>query len=159
MGEDVAAHETRHTFTEIEEYPDHEPRTASAAFERNRRQLIEVEKRGCFVCDMLGLLPPDKPYEAHHFLCEWSEWGNVDAAKMQRLFDAGFVDFYGHSARLKGQLVESPDDIRNLLILCPLHHRASGTGIHATTAPMWCSQAVARDGVDILKGSDNRVHS
>ncbi len=151
---EVKAHETKHTFTEIEEYPEHEQREVSAEFERNRKQLLEVDQRPCFVCDLLDLPPSRHPLEAHHFLCEWATWYSADPVKMQKLFDLGVIDFYGYSKKLKGCAVKSPDDIRNLLILCAKHHRASGIGIHATTGPLWFSQSVAKDGIDILKGSD-----
>ncbi len=150
----VKAHETKHTFTEIVEDPEHEQRSASAEFERNRKQLIITDRHGCFVCELLNLPPSPHPLEAHHFLCEWSEWNDADGSKMQRVFDLGVFDFYGYSKKLQGCDVKSPDDIRNLVILCMKHHRASGIGIHDTTAPLWFSQSVAKDGIDILEGSD-----
>jgi hypothetical protein len=103
---------------------------------------------------MLKMTPnPDEHLETHHFVIEWAAWESADPLKVQKLFDDGWVDFYGYSTKLKGSKVDSPDDIRNLIVLCPLHHRGKGVGIHETSTPIWMSQLVAKDGTEILKGA------
>lgn len=153
-GKIVEAHTQVHTFTEVQEYPDHRQRSESAEYRHNHDLLIDELNLPCFVCDMLGLEKLKSEYlETHHYVIEWSEWNSASPKKVQKLFDDGVFDFYGYSKKLKGKKVESPDDIRNLLVLCPLHHRGDGIGIHESSAPMWTSQMVAKDGVEMLDGS------
>jgi hypothetical protein len=154
----VNAHEQCHTITEILEYPTHPHRSESPEYKRNHHTLVYEEKRPCFVCELIGLPPIAGEYlETHHYLVEWAEWENADAEKIRRLFDNGVFDFYGYSEKLRGKPVESPDDIRNLVVLCPLHHRGKGVGIHETSGPMWNSQLVAKSGVEVLKGALDRA--
>lgn len=160
MGDNVNSHEQKHTFVEYEEYPTHPHRSESAEYKHNHDQLVNKDKFPCFVCDMLGMNKLQSEHlETHHYVIEWAEWNSADPTKVQKLFDNGVFDFYGYSKKLHGQDVKSPDDIRNLLVLCPLHHRGKGTGIHESSTPMWTSQIVAKDGVEILKGSISNHNS
>lgn len=152
----VEAHEQKHTITEFVEYPTHLHRSESAEYKRNHHILVFEENRPCFVCDLLNLPKHPMPLETHHFVVEWAEWGNADPNKVQKLFDDGVIDFYKYSLKLNGKPVESPDDIRNLQVLCATHHRGKGDGIHETTSPSFFSQMVAKDGIEVLKGSLKR---
>lgn len=153
MSRYVQAHEQKHVITEYLEYPTHPHRSDSAEYERNHAKLVHQDKHPCFVCELLGLPDDSLPLETHHFVVEWSEWENADAEKILSLFDRGVFDFYGYSKQLHGQPVRSPDDIRNLVVLCALHHRGPGVGVHESSGPMWFSQLVARNGTEILKGA------
>jgi hypothetical protein len=153
-GKNVPAHEQVHTIIEYIEYPTHPHRSDSPEYKKNHDILIDEDKRPCFVCDRLGMKQlPTEHLETHHFVIEWAEWENADPIELQKLFDDGVIDFYGYSKKLKGEPVRSPDDIRNLLVLCPLHHRGKGTGVHETSIPMWFSQIVSKNGVEMLKGA------
>lgn len=154
--DDIGVHIAKRTLVEEVIVPDHPPRTASAEFERNRRQLIE-DGHGCLVCGSKGSAA--HPLEAHH-LVEWSAWEHVDPAKLLGVLKR--IDLYGHAARLGDRPIGSPDDIRNLMMLCssaPLqgqpvaggHHRGPDMGIHMVTFPVWLIQLVVRDGVDVTE--------
>ncbi len=147
-------HLVRRTLTEEVLTPDHPPRTASAEFERNRSALLAAG-HGCLVCGSKG--SAEHPLEAHHWI-EWSGWEHVDPAKMAAVLQR--IDVYGYGAQLGAQPIQSPDDIRNLVLLCssaPLqaqpvaggHHRGVDMGIHMVTFPIWLLQLVVRDGVDV----------
>jgi hypothetical protein len=52
----------------------------------------------------------------------------------------------------------SPDDVRNMLVLCQEHHTGvdhenSGTGIHQITFPVWLIQKLAKTGIDAVPQS------
>ncbi|MCL6443638.1 MAG: hypothetical protein K6T83_09315 [Alicyclobacillus sp.] len=152
----VEEHEQTERFEEHVVTPKHDDRDhESELFRRNKHLLVHEMNLPCFKCAMKAW--PDKPppeayegREVHHYIVEWSKEKAVDLQKLQHLFDSGFFDPYGFSAKMRGQSVESVDDIRNLVILCSRHHRGKGIGIHNSTAPEWLSDLVAKDGVDIL---------
>lgn len=150
----VQAHVEKNTITEYINYPTHAERSDSAEYKGNRRRLIQLLNLPCCVCDMLGLSKlPKESLEAHHFVIQWALWEHADPSKIQRVFDSGFIDFYGYSKKLHGTQVKSPDDIRNLVVLCASHHRGNGVGIHETSAPIWFSQLVAKNGIEVLQGA------
>lgn len=149
----VEAHMQKATNVEYVHYPTHPHRSNSSEFNRNHDTLVKDKKLNCFVCDLLHIPRDTHEFlEVHHFLIEWALWESADAKKVQKLFDNGIFDFYGYSKELKGTEVKSPDDIRNLLVLCPEHHRGDGVGVHQVTAPSWFSQAIAKDNVEVLEG-------
>jgi len=156
---DVQEHEQTERNEEYVVYPQHEQRTESELFRHNKRQLVHEMNLPCFKCatKFKPDNPPDSAYEhreVHHWLCEWAAWNAVDPMKVQNLLDSGFFDPYGFSAKMKGQPFDSPDDIRNLIVLCLECHRSSGVGIHHATAPEWLSDMVAKQGTDILLTRD-----
>lgn len=151
----VDEHEQTNTVKEYVVWPKHEPREESKLYKANKEKLIDEMNLPCFKCAMKAW--PDKPppssytnREVHHYVVEREAWNAVDPKKVQYLFDNGFFDPYGFSAKMRGQPVESPDDIRNLVVLCEQHHRHAHVGIHHSTAPNWLSDMVAKNGVDIL---------
>lgn len=149
----------QHTQTDrLEEhvaYPHHPNRKASYLYVKNHKTLVKQMNLPCFKCFMKtidGPLPA-KAYEkreVHHYLLEWATWNAVDPRKVQKILDNGFFDPYGFAAKMKGQPFESPDDIRNLFVLCHEHHMDHSIGIHHTDGPLWLSDMVAKDGIDIL---------
>ena len=140
---ETAAHEVKETLTIDVEYPEHAQRTESAEFGHNKRTLVTKLDTPCFCCGS------KEHREVHHFLIEWAEWDNADPAKvLQKMHQ---MDIYGYAAQLGDKAVESPDDIRNLVVICATCHRGAGTGIHLVPFPNWISQVVAKDGVQILK--------
>ncbi len=125
--------------------PGHEPRgPGSPEFEKNRSHLIHECGYGCWTCGA------KEDLEAHHIF-EWSMWPDVDPAKMQAVLK--LLDFYGFSAK-DSSPISTPDDIRNLLILCSKHHRGKDNGIHTLTFPIWLVLKVLKDGIDITDVSE-----
>lgn len=139
----VAEHEQRETLTIDIEYPDHAQRTESPEFAANKRTLVTKLDTPCFCCG-------GKDHrEVHHFIIEWAEWDFADPAKV--LIAAHRLDIYGYAGQLGDKPIESPDDIRNLVVICAKCHRGRGTGIHLVPFPNWIAQVVARDGEVICK--------
>lgn len=151
---DVKQHEQTQRDEEYVVFPEHAQRTESTLFRQNKHRLVHEMNLPCFKCAVKHSgSPPPEAYEhreVHHYLCEWSAFNAVDPTKVQHLLDSGFFDPYGFAAQMKGQPFESPDDIRNLLVLCEKHHRDGSVGIHHSTTPEWLSDMTAHDGVDIL---------
>lgn len=139
---DLPAHEMTKTIEEVIEYPAHEPRETSPEFRHNRHILLDRLGLGCRCCETKADL------EVHH-LIEWAEWESVDPAKV--LTALRQIDFYGFGHHKGDEPIRSPDDIRNLVVLCRRHHRLRGTGIHNTTFPPWLAQMVANDGSTVLE--------
>lgn len=142
----VAAHEVHESVTFEVAYPAHVQRGAgSREFEANRRQLIGKMRVPCFNpnCRATDHL------EVHHFLIEWSEWEFADPVKLLGM--AHHFDIYGFAAQLGDKPIESPDDIRNLMVLCATCHRGAGEGIHLVPAPNLFAQWLARDGITVLR--------
>lgn len=135
----VEDHVETHTFTEVEIYPEHEQRSTSAEFTKNRKLL--VKDHGCWICGSRDNL------EVHHYLVEWSLW---DAVKAEQLITmAQTFDVYGYGKQLKDTVFKSPDDIRNLMVLCKDHHRTPGLGVHTMTFPIWIVQRYDKPGQEV----------
>lgn len=150
----VAAHDQVETFREDVIYPEHAQRTESPLFAQNKRTLVQKLNTPCFVCGS-----SDKR-EVHHFIVEWAMWDEADPQKV--LDVAHHFDIYGYAAQLGDKPIESPDDIRNLMVLCGEHsidgqvvagghHRGVDCGIHRLTFPTWIGQKIAKAGVTITK--------
>ena len=105
----IPAHEEKITLTEVLEIPSHTQRgSESAEFIRNVKRIKADGHGSCFICGATENL------QAHH-IAERSEWPNVDPVKLKAfllIFDA-----YDYSKALANEPIDSPDDIRNLLIL------------------------------------------
>ncbi len=141
--QETPAHEQRETITIDVEYPEHAQRTESAEFSQNKRTLVHKLNTPCFCCEGL------ENREVHHWCIEWAEWENADPTKVLRKMHQ--MDIYGYAALYGDKPVESPDDIRNLVVICAKCHRGKGTGIHLVPFPNWISQVVAKKGVTVLK--------
>jgi hypothetical protein len=137
---DVSEHKVQRTITEVVIYPEHAQRTESEEFRKNRERLKEDGHFHCYVCKTVEDL------EAHHFGCEWALWDDCDPTKLKEFCEEH--DIYGYGKLLKNKPIDSPDDIRNLMMICKKHHTAVETGIHETTFPVWVSQATAKAGIE-----------
>lgn len=146
-------HETKRTLTEEVIVPDHPPRTESAAFRSCVRILVRQLDLPCWICGSR-----DKR-EVHH-LHEWSLWGALDPEKV--LDTLHVFDPYGYTHKMGEQPIETPDDIRNMLVLCGEcelegvtvpggHHRGLDAGIHAMTFPIWVAQRSVKPGVNLTE--------
>lgn len=149
-------HAHKRTFTEYVLVPDHAKRTASELFRRNRRHLVRQLDLPCWVCGNR------ERREVHH-IHEWALWGALDPDKV--LDTLHVFDPYGFTHQLGEKPIESPDDIRNLLVLCGHcevdgvavpggHHRGTNAGVHDLTFPVWIAQRAVKAGVSVTKAID-----
>ena len=65
-------------------------------------------------------------------------------------YDSDYVGKAKDSKKLQAELdriakakryLDSPDDIRNLVVICRKHHRLKTTGMHTITFPIWLAMA------------------
>lgn len=130
----IAAHKEKKTIVEYEITPKHATRTESDEFKKNRQILIDRIGK-CFICGTTINL------QAHHYGCEWAFWNDCDKDKLKKFllsFDIyGFSQFYRST-----RTIDTPDDIRNLMLLCEKHHIEKEHGIHEMTFPMWIMQKI-----------------
>lgn len=147
------AHEQSERLTQDVVYPAHEDRTESAEFRKNKRLLVKQLDVPCWICGSR------ESREVHH-LFEWSLFPALDAEKM--LDTLHVFDPYGYTHKMGEQPIESPDDIRNLVVLCGHHevggvavpgghHRGVNLGVHEITLPIWLALRAVKPGVEITK--------
>lgn len=142
----IREHLEPRTVSILVDYPEHDPREGeSAEFDHNRHLLIERMGVRCLACETGQC---EGNLEVHH-LVEWSLWNAVDPAKMLKLLRR--IDFYGFGHLLRKLPIRSPDDIRNLLVLCAKHHRERNFGIHNGPWPPWLANTISEPGKGILK--------
>jgi hypothetical protein len=71
-------------------------------------------------------------------------------------------DPYGYTHKMGDIPIDSPDDIRNLMVLCGRceidgvsvpggHHRGVNAGVHDLTFPTWIAQRAVKAGTSITK--------
>lgn len=153
---DTPEHEQHGTFHENVVYPEHVQRTESKEFRQNHQLLVQHLDVPCWVCGSR-----DKR-EVHHIF-EWSLWNSLDPEKVLQVLRC--FDPYGYTRNNSEAPVESPDDIRNLLVLCGAHaqdniniegghHRGVDIGIHRITWPIFLAIKCKKDGVEIVDPVD-----
>ena len=81
-------HEMKRTITEFIVIPDHEKRTGSSLFAKNKRTLVKQLDLPCWVCGSRDAR------EVHH-LHEWSLWNALDPEKV--LDTLHIFDPYGYT--------------------------------------------------------------
>lgn len=143
---DTPAHEQIEILRVDVDYPEHVARTESAEFAANKHRLVRKLGLPCWKCGAKDKL------EVHHFVIEWSEWADADPAKVLTIMHK--FDAYGFAAdgmKSGDPLPTSPDDIRNLMVLCERCHRGAGLGIHLVPVPFWFADLVKKDGTTVLK--------
>lgn len=136
----VKSHKQEKVIKEVVIYPDHVERKESEEFRKSKERLKEDGHHKCWVCESTEQL------EVHHFGCEWALANDCDYEKL-KVFCEEF-DPYGYGKLLKNKPMESPDDIRNMLVLCEKHHRHPEDGIHESTFPIWVIQKLAKAGIE-----------
>lgn len=152
---DVQQHERDVSHTIHENVPEHEPRGEyDDDFYESERKAVLEEADGCWICGRTeDDLKNDDGYgeylEAHHWAVEWSLWNAVDTDRIQSLLDSAVIDWYGFCEEKKGEPIEHPGDRRNLVVLCPRHHRyapdsGKGFGVHNGPWPLWMAQKAKR---------------
>jgi len=140
------SHEESRTIHEFIEYPDHAKRTESSEFRANKRRLVQQLDIGCWICG-------SKDAREVHHIHEWSLWDALDPEKVLNSLHA--FDPYGYTHTAGDKAIESPDDIRNLVVLCEAHHRGVDMGAHDLTMPVWFPQRAVKDGVSITKAIEH----
>jgi hypothetical protein len=130
-------HEQSERLTQDVVYPAHEDRTESSEFRKNKRLLVKQLDVPCWICGSR------ENREVHH-LFEWSLFPALDTEKM--LDTLHVFDPYGYTHKMGEQPIESPDDIRNLVVLCGVN-----LGVHEITLPIWLSLRAVKPGIEITK--------
>ena len=149
---DVEAHTLLLHVAVPEWVPTHAERDeASPEFRHARETLIADGHTTCWGCALAGRRVPAA--EAHHFGAEWCEWNAADPDRVLAFLES--IDPYGYAAKMKGQPLTGPDDIRNLLMLCVGCHRGAprqpadraaepggyeGGGLHYQPFPTWLAE-------------------
>ncbi len=147
------SHEQKHSITEFVVYEDHEKRTESALFRKNKRVMVRQLDLPCWICR-------SRDHREVHHIHEWALWPSLDP---ELVLDTLHVfDPYGYTHQLGDVPIETPDDIRNLLVLCG-HceidgvsvpggcHRGVDAGVHELTFPVWIARRSVRAGMSITK--------
>lgn len=151
------SHEQKHTVTEFVIYQDHDQRTESTLFRRNRRTLVRQLDLPCWICGNRDAR------EVHH-IHEWALWPSLDPEKV--LDTLHVFDPYGYTHHLGDMPIETPDDIRNLLVLCGHceidgvsvpggHHRGVNAGVHELTFAVWVAQRAVKPGISITQAIEH----
>lgn len=160
--------ELRRTLAEVVMYPPHPPRKASALYEQTHRELVVEKDTPCAVCGVRHSTladPARNPYgatalETHHDLIEWAGSTEVDWDKLAadhpslpnlvalaKAYHA-HLDVHGTfegtlDPAIVTQFVDSDEQMQ---VLCDVHHRSAGQGIHMITGPVWQLQHYAAPG-------------
>ncbi len=144
--------------TLVEEYwvPSHGERRDSPEFLAHKRFLRDHCRLPCWVCG--ARQTRQNPLEVHHVF-EWALWNAVDPKRVTAILE--ILEFYQdgylaqagkHRAALERALarargvMRTPDDLRNLIVLCQYHHRLTGTGVHTISFPIWIALSAMRKG-------------
>jgi len=155
---DIVEHFKKGTFEEKYWLPAHDKRRESALFRRNKKFIRDECGAPCWVCGS------KKDREVHHVF-EWSFWNALDPRKVTNILNA--IEFYDDDYVSKATkakklrkaidkavtakpILDTPDDIRNLVVFCRKHHRLKLTGIHTITLPIWLSICAVPTGTGIL---------
>lgn len=142
---DIVEHFRKGTFEEKYWIPAHNKRRESAMFRRNKKFIRDDCGTPCWVCG-------SKDEREVHHVFEWSFWNALDRRKVTNILNA--IEFYDDDyvskadqpTKLRAKIrkvqrskpiIESPDDIRNLVVFCREHHRLKYTGVHTITFPIW----------------------
>lgn len=155
------AHEQPHfekrTLHEVVAYPPHAPREEDVhykIFRHAQHHLIHVLGVGCWIGGATlarikaGLPDGHRCYgatqlEAHHAIAEFAGLSEIDWRKVAKDFPQAGIhsdeDFLAYAESESG-----------LLILCDMHHRHVGKGIHAVTYPAWLLDKYASDDYEFL---------
>ena len=128
-----------HEFKETVEvdvwYPDHVQREESNLFSRTKHHLINKLDTPCWICGS------KEKREVHHFIVEWAYADAIDWDKIK----ADYPDFDWSSFKTAEDFVDSEFNMR---VLCAIHHRGKGYGIHEMPYPIWVVQRYLKKGFD-----------
>lgn len=150
------------TLREMYWIPHHDKRRVSSRFRKNKKFLRDHLELPCWICAKHG--SKRNPLEVHHIF-EWSLWNAIDPMKAVFILDC--LEFYDETyigsangrrdelieklENLKGKPLQTPDDIRNLIVLCQEHHRLKYSGIHMISFPIWLALGVLKPGFRMIR--------
>lgn len=147
--DDLVEHFQKGTFQEQYWLPAHNERRNSVLFRKNKKFIRDECGAPCWVCGA------KKDLEVHHVF-EWAFWNAMDPKKVTNIlcaiefYDDDFIDSSKEPAKIRNAIrklnkekkfVDSPDDLRNLVVLCREHHRLKFTGVHTVSFPLWMAIA------------------
>jgi len=166
----VAAHWDKKTL--IQEYwiPEHVKRRESPLFRKNKKFLRDECALPCWICG--DAQSKENPLEVHHVF-EWALWNVMNPRRVTAILEV--LEFYedgylslsnkkrvlqdAFAAAEKSGIVATPDDIRNLVVLCQNHHRMPGVGVHMISFPIWVGMAAIKKNAKLTKNDVARVAS
>lgn len=123
-----------HEFKEVEEidiyYPEHEKRAETPLFRKTKHHLIKELDTPCWICGS-----KDKR-EVHHNWIEEAYANAVDWSEGSKIRE----DFPNFDWKNFKEPLDFVDHEVNMLVLCEIHHRAHGKGIHHVPRPIWIIQ-------------------
>ncbi len=146
---DIVTHFKKGTFEEKYWIPAHNARRTSYLFKKNKKFIRNKCGVPCWVCGSREQL------EVHHVF-EWAFWNALDPRKVTNILKA--IEFYDddyigkaenpellrrkiQEVEKKKPIIDTPDDVRNLVVFCRKHHRLKITGLHTITFPIWMAMA------------------
>jgi hypothetical protein len=124
----IPEHDQIRIMKEVAHYPDHEQRTEDPEFRKTKKELkADKEHWKCFIDNKHCTY--DEPLEVHHNIVEFAAANEVDWDRVKQDFP----------------LVDGISDRDQMRILCRLHHRSPGYGIHEMSYPIWQLQRYMTD--------------
>lgn len=160
------AHYERRTLREVVAYPPHAPREQDphyAVFHHAQHRLIHELGVGCWIggatLDEIhaGLAAGHRCHgatqlEAHHAIAEFSGLNEVDWRKVAK-------DFPQAELHSNEDFLRYAESEGGLMILCDVHHRHPGKGIHTVTYPAWLLDRYAQDGWEFLTSDEGSAQA
>jgi len=157
----AAAHTERRTLRETVAYPPHGPRESDphyGIFEHAKHHLVHVLGAGCWIggatlAQVKAGLPGGHrcagaaQLEAHHAVAEFAGLNEIDWQKVA-------ADFPQAGLHSDEEFKAFANSEGGLLILCDVHHRHPGKGIHSVTYPAWLLDKYAKDEWEFLPDQD-----
>lgn len=154
-----APHLERRTLHELVAYPPHAPREEDPhykVFHHAQHHLIHELGAGCWIggatlAEIKAGLPAGHrcagatQLEAHHAIAEFAGLSEIDWRKVAK-------DFPQAELHSDEDFLNYAEGEGGLMILCDLHHRHVGKGIHAVTYPAWLLDRYADDNFEFLPG-------
>lgn len=143
----TAMHDEKRVLHDFAVDPDHTERSESPEFRATKKRLKEDGHYQCWQCGGTESL------QVHHLFCEYMFQAVVDYDKLKAMCEEW--DVYGYGKLLRAKPITSPDDIRNMMVLCQAHHTGvdhedggGATGIHCLPFPEWIIQKMALAGAN-----------
>jgi hypothetical protein len=154
-------HLEKRTLREIVAYPPHAPREQDVhykIFHHAQHHLIYDLEVGCWIGGATlaqiktGLSSGHRcsgatQLEAHHAVAEFAGLSEIDWQKVAK-------DFPQAGLHSEEDFLNYAESEGGLMILCDVHHRHIGKGIHAVTYPAWLLDRYAEDGYEFLQAPD-----
>ena len=142
MNDVTEMHEEKNTFQIDVNIPGHEPRKASALFERTRKEFMDKVGHKCFICGA-NEAEAGEPLQLHHKIIErcYAEAGiDWDAVKVLApefpwdTFDGSNPYLFVDNCHYNG------------IVLCRKHHTMKDSGIHELPFNIWIMQRLLKNG-------------